>query len=149
MYKELFHEPQNASEKVYRPGELFPDLRVGMRRVHLTNGESVDLYDTTGVYTEAGYEADTERGIPRLREQWLAERAALPEGEFHTQRWYARQGVVTREMEYAAIRENAGLRPGDPAPRGKSPWKPYSCLCEGSPSPSPRRLYTHISTDGI
>ncbi len=114
MYKELFHEPQNASEKVYRPGELFPDLRVGMRRVHLTNGESVDLYDTTGVYTEAGYEADTERGIPRLREQWMAERAAaLPEGEFHTQRWYARQGVVTREMEYAAIRENAGLRPGD------------------------------------
>lgn len=114
MYKELFHEPQNASEKIYVSGELYPDLRVGMRRVSLTNGECVDLYDTTGVYTEPGYEADTERGIPRLREQWIEERAqALPEGEFHTQRWYARQGVVTREMEYAAIRENAGLRPGD------------------------------------
>lgn len=115
MYKELFHDPQNASEKVYIAGTIHPEIRVGMRQVNLTNGEHVTLYDTTGVYTEPGYEADTQRGIPPLRAPWIAARAAeLPEGEFHTQLWYARHGVITPEMEYAAIRENAGIDPTDP-----------------------------------
>ena len=114
MYKELFNDPQSATEKIYVNGQLYPDVRVGMRQVNLTNGERVVLYDTTGVYTEPGYEADTDRGIPQTRAGWIAARAAaLPEGEFHTQMWYARQGIITPEMEYAAIRENAGLEPGD------------------------------------
>lgn len=114
MYKEPFNDPQNASEKVYVQGTLHPEVRVGMRRVNLTNGEHVVLYDTTGVYTHPGYEADTQRGIPALRAPWIAARAAeLPEGEFHTQLWYARRGVITPEMEYAAIRENAGIDPAD------------------------------------
>lgn len=100
MYRDLFNDPQNASEKVYVNGELHPDVRVGMRRINLTDGEHIDLYDTTGIYTEAGYEANTERGIPKLREKWIEARAAaLPQGEFHTQMWYARRGVVTPEME--------------------------------------------------
>ena len=88
MYRELFNDPQNASEKVYVSGELYPDVRVGMRRVNLTNGEHVDMYDTTGVYTEADFRADTTRGIPALRAKWIEARAAaLSEGEFHTQMW--------------------------------------------------------------
>lgn len=67
MYRELFNDPQNASEKIHVNGELHPDVRVGMRQVNLTNGERVVLYDTTGVYTEPGYEADTDRGIPQTR----------------------------------------------------------------------------------
>lgn len=113
MYKELFNDPRNASGKVYVNGEQHPNVRVGMRRVYLTDGGHVDLYDTTGPYTEPGYTADTGRGLPKLREAWIAARAAaLPAGEFHTQRWYARHGIVTPEMEYAAIRENAGIAPG-------------------------------------
>lgn len=112
MYRELFNDSQNASEKVYVDGALHPDVRVGMRRVNLTNGEGVVLYDTTGPYTEPDYKADTDRGIPMVREAWIAARAeALPPEEFHTQMWYARRGIVTPEMEYAAIRENAGLQP--------------------------------------
>lgn len=109
MYKKLFHDPQNTTEKIYVNGTIHP-IEVAMRRVNLTNGESITLYDTSGVYGRADYAADPERGIPAMRAPWIAERAAT--GEFHTQMWYARQGVITPEMEWAAIRENQGLEPG-------------------------------------
>lgn len=114
MYKELFNDPQNASEKIYINGSVHADVRVGMRRVNLSNGEQVVLYDTTGAYTEPDFSADTDRGLPKLREKWIEARAAtLQQGEFHTQMWYARRGVVTPEMEYAAIRESTGLAPDE------------------------------------
>lgn len=109
MYKKLFHDPQNTTEKIYVNGTIHP-IEVAMRRVNLTNGESITLYDTSGVYGRTDYAADPERGIPAMRAPWIAERAAT--GEFHTQMWYARQGVITPEMEWAAIRENQGLEPG-------------------------------------
>ena len=43
MYKELFNDPQNATEKIYVNGQLHPDVRVGMRQVNLTNGERVGI----------------------------------------------------------------------------------------------------------
>ncbi|MFI9560003.1 phosphomethylpyrimidine synthase ThiC [Nonomuraea endophytica] len=45
------------------------DLRVPMRRVHLSNGTSVELYDTSGPDNP-----DITRGLPRLREVWVLER---------------------------------------------------------------------------
>ena len=33
-------------------GGTRPDLRVPVRQVHLTNGQSVTLYDTSGPYTD-------------------------------------------------------------------------------------------------
>ncbi len=80
-------------------------IRVGMREVALSNGASVKLYDTTGAYTDAGYAHDIAAGLPRLRTGWR-------ESEFHTQMWYARQGIVTPEMEYVAIRESVGMPTG-------------------------------------
>jgi phosphomethylpyrimidine synthase len=38
-----------------------------------------------------------------------------------TQLWYARQGIVTPEMEFIAIRENLGSAGASPAPFGASP----------------------------
>ena len=74
-------------------------LQVPVRRVHLTNGETLDLYDTTGPL-----DIDPHEGLPDLRGPWIASREAGPDGEC-SQLWYARQGMVTHEMAYAAARE--------------------------------------------
>ncbi|EID72605.1 MULTISPECIES: phosphomethylpyrimidine synthase ThiC [Rhodococcus] len=74
------------------------DVRVPVRRVHLTNGEHLDLYDTSGPYTDADAAIDLEAGLPHLRAPWIADR----EG---TQLDAARAGVTTPEMQYCAARE--------------------------------------------
>ena len=82
-------------------------MKVGMREIALGSGESLIVYDTTGPYTEADFEIDVKRGLPDIKTMWIAERERAGEGN-RTQFWYARQGIVTEEMEYAAIRENQG-----------------------------------------
>ena len=101
----IFDQSKHGATKKYVSGKLFP-IQVGMREVKLQNGGMVTLYDTTGPYTNPDYKIDIEKGLPKLRKQWSDERAA--EGPFHTQLWYARNGVITPEMEYVAIRENQG-----------------------------------------
>lgn len=96
MYSKLFHDSLDSSEKIYIPGTIHPQIKVGVRRLNLTNGEHIDIYDTTGVYGEKGYVADPQRGLPLTREE---------QAEFHPLMWYAKQGVITPEMEYVAIRE--------------------------------------------
>lgn len=146
------------SEKVYLSGTLYPHLRVGMRRVHLTPTVTIDakgqrterpnapvyIYDTSGPYSDPAVSIDLRRGLPRLREPWIMERGdverlgevssdygrarladptlahlrfahiTLPlrakPGRHITQLYYARQGIITPEMEYVAIRENMNCR---------------------------------------
>ncbi|MGL6234800.1 MAG: phosphomethylpyrimidine synthase ThiC [Segniliparus sp.] len=89
--------PITGSSKQYA---LHDELRVPFRRVHLTNGEHVDLYDTSGPYTEDDPQIDLDRGLPKLRDGW-----AQPEGPFRTQLEHARAGVLTPEMRFIAARE--------------------------------------------
>ena len=144
------------SEKVYMQGELFPYLKVGMRKVNLTptvvveNGKKiitenapVYIYDTSGAYSDPNQKVDLKKGLPRLREPWIQEREVerltaisseygkmrladksldslrfehitLPyrakAGKQVTQMYYAKQGIVTPEMEYVAIRENMNCK---------------------------------------
>lgn len=107
----IFEEARQDSGKVYIKGTLH-DIKVGMRKVSLQDGGSIHLYDTTGAYTEKGYIPDFKKGLPKIREQWIGERLGK-DGRLHTQLWYARAGIVTPEMEYAAIRENQGFTPQD------------------------------------
>jgi phosphomethylpyrimidine synthase len=103
------HAPQPAvttgpipgSRKIYR--EVGEGLRVPARRVELSNGEHVDLYDTSGPYTDPQARIDLRRGLPRLREDWIARRA--PVGGAATQLAWARAGIVTEEMRFIAARE--------------------------------------------
>ena len=96
----IFDLSKNGAKKVYIDGELFP-IRVGMREISLQNGEKVLVYDTSGPYTEENHTIDIQRGIRKVRENWTRER--FDKQNFHTQLWYARQGIVTPEMEYVAI----------------------------------------------
>ncbi|MFL4905509.1 phosphomethylpyrimidine synthase ThiC [Streptomyces sp. MMS24-I2-30] len=55
------------------------DLHVPVRQVHLTNGKSVTLYDTSGPYTDPLVETDVRRGLPPLRENWIIARGDTEE----------------------------------------------------------------------
>src|SRR3954467_4806782 len=59
--------------KAYIEGSR-PDLRVPVRQVHLTNGQSVALYDTSGPYTDPLTETDVRRGLAPLRDNWIIAR---------------------------------------------------------------------------
>jgi phosphomethylpyrimidine synthase len=62
-----------GSRKTHLTGSR-PDLRVPMREVVLTTGDSVVLYDTSGPYTDISQETDVRRGLPPLRGGWIAGR---------------------------------------------------------------------------
>ena len=141
--------PFPKSQKIYVPGERFPDVRVPMRQISqsptrakggLVENDPVVVYDTSGPYSDPAVEIDVHKGLPRLRADWIrargdvdaqaaqgsrfgAARAADPAlahlrmatrhaplrakaGATVTQLHYARQGIITPEMEFVAIREN-------------------------------------------
>ncbi len=63
-----------GSRKTYLAGSR-PELRVPMREVVLSTGDSVVLYDTSGPYTDPELRTDIGRGLPALRGPWIDERA--------------------------------------------------------------------------
>ena len=64
-------------------------VRVPMREIALSNGETLRVYDTSG---PQGH--DVREGLPKLRERWVAARRG---GGGVTQLHFARKGVVTRK----------------------------------------------------
>ena len=115
-----------ASRKVYVEGRH--GIRVPMREISLSGGEpALRVYDTSGPLG-----GDVRLGLPSVRGAWIAERggveevarsyrsiggrpaAEIPETLARptlrgtgavTQMHYARRGIVTPEMEFAALRE--------------------------------------------
>jgi phosphomethylpyrimidine synthase len=94
--------PISGSRKVYR--DAGDGVRVPFRRVELTNGEHVDLYDTSGPYTDSNATIDVQSGLPQLRAEWIAARE--PVNGAVTQLACAKAGIITPEMRYIAVREN-------------------------------------------
>src|SRR3990167_3980803 len=103
-----------------------PSIRVPVREIRLSNGESLRLYDTSGPYTAPGFTPDLKQGLPALRRPWILERGDVEPGAGGrwglrarpgrrvTQMHYARRGEITPEMEFVALREMQRLeRAGD------------------------------------
>jgi len=114
------------SKKVYIEGTR--GIAVPMREIHLSGGEPpLRVYDTSGPQ-----DLDVREGLPPLREQWIQERGTHETGRTRelaanvempealktrtvrgsgsvTQMTYARNGEITPEMEFVAIRE--GVEP--------------------------------------
>ena len=118
-----------GSRRIYVPGSLFPEVRVAMREVTLTDSVFPDgttepnapvrIYDCSGAWGDESFHGQAEQGLPRMREEWILSRAdvnrdndgvlvAFDLKQPPTQREYARRGIITPEMEYVAIRENLG-----------------------------------------
>ncbi|GAA1199452.1 phosphomethylpyrimidine synthase [Prauserella alba] len=87
--------PIEGSAKAYAPTES--GLQVPVRRISLTNGEHFDVYDTSGPYTDTDSDIDVHSGLYPLRRGWAS--------EHRTQLEWARDGVITPEMEFIAVRE--------------------------------------------
>ncbi len=123
-----------GSTRCYYSVPEISNLKVAVRRVNLTNGEHVDLYDTAGIYGEPNAQIDLNKGLPLLREEWLKERTDLEfeedtlkvkeisspkktrvgkSGAPVSQIALAKLGIITPEMRYVAARESIG------APEGK------------------------------
>ena len=75
--------PLPNSRKIYVTAAGASDVRVPMREIALSptvtdNGESPNppfyVYDTSGPYTDADAVIDVRRGLPRLRQNWIAQR---------------------------------------------------------------------------
>ena len=69
--------PLPASTKRHVAGQLHPDIRVPMRDItlHPSAGEPpVTVYDASGPYTDPAVTTDITRGLPPLREGWIAAR---------------------------------------------------------------------------
>ena len=98
------------------------NIRVPMREISLAPNQNgtprnpVVVYDTSGPYTDPSVEIDIMKGLPKLRREWILSRGDVEEmpngtlrakpGRNVSQMHYARQGIITPEMEYIAIREN-------------------------------------------
>ncbi|WP_294231057.1 phosphomethylpyrimidine synthase ThiC [uncultured Chryseobacterium sp.] len=152
MAHNITRSPFPNSKKIYVEGKIHP-IQVAMREIELSptklsNGTlehnpPVTVYDTSGPYTDENSEIDIEKGLPRIREQWILDRhdveildgitseygkarltdsklgalrfsynhkpKVAKEGQEVTQLYYARQGIITPEMEYIAIRENQNI----------------------------------------
>ncbi|WP_373693970.1 phosphomethylpyrimidine synthase ThiC [Parafrankia sp. BMG5.11] len=76
----ILARPFPGSRKTYLVGSR-PDLRVPMREVALSTGDSLVLYDTSGPYTDPGAGVDVRRGLPALRAGWIAARGDTEEIE--------------------------------------------------------------------
>ncbi|HEY3331516.1 MAG TPA: phosphomethylpyrimidine synthase ThiC [Capsulimonadaceae bacterium] len=74
-----------SSRKVYIEGEMFPDIRVPMREITLsdthahnggpvTHNAPIRVYDTSGLYTDPSYTADVRKGLPAMRNPWIRSR---------------------------------------------------------------------------
>jgi phosphomethylpyrimidine synthase len=86
------------SQKIYVQGQLYPEIQVPFRDVRRedpsTGQGELRLYDVTGVYS------DPEAKFRSQREHWLE---CKPQTV--TQLQMARDGVISPEMEFVAIRE--------------------------------------------
>src|SRR5262245_23961239 len=92
-----FPSSHQAWREIEHAGEV---LRVPFRRIHLGGGEPpLDVYDTAGPQG-----CDPHLGLPRLRQRWIERRVARADRNF-AQMHYARRGIVTEEMAFAAARE--------------------------------------------
>ncbi|HWC84218.1 MAG TPA: phosphomethylpyrimidine synthase ThiC [Pseudonocardiaceae bacterium] len=92
--------PISGSRKVYRE---IDGLSVPFRRIDLSNGDHFDRYDTSGPYTDTDARIDVHNGLTPLRTEWLAGRE--PVNGAATQLAWARAGLITEEMRFAAARE--------------------------------------------
>lgn len=128
-----YREPLPNSRKVFVNGSIYPDLRVPMREISLSavavagserssrtaeqsRPQSITVYDTSGPVTDPSQTVKVEEGLPKLRSEWIMKRGDVERtasgalqaktGKNVSQLHYARQGIITPEMEYIAIREN-------------------------------------------
>jgi phosphomethylpyrimidine synthase len=119
----------------------------------------VRLYDCSGPWGDEAFAGTVQQGLPALRREWITRRGdvearaesspAAPAnghaqfnrprplrakmGKVVTQLHYARQGIITPEMEFIAIRENSGR---EELPGGGELWRQHPGQSFGAAIPA-------------
>ena len=72
--------PLTGSRKVYATPTGWSDVHVPLRQILLSDPAEPELYvyDASGPYTEADARIDLAKGLPRVREPWIARRGFKP-----------------------------------------------------------------------
>ncbi|HAF76264.1 MAG TPA: phosphomethylpyrimidine synthase ThiC [Maribacter sp.] len=94
----ITRKPFPNSQKIYVPGKLYPEIKVAMREITLTDtidsltkkktlNEPVTVYDTSGPYTDPNIVIDVHAGIERIRENWIKERGNVEELETYSSKY--------------------------------------------------------------
>ena len=107
------------------------DLQVPVREIALTDGSRLQVYDTTGPQG-----CDPRQGLPKRRAAWIAARAG---DKTPTQMWYARQGIITEEMRFCAIRESVTpefVREEIARGRAVEVWRDLDCVYRAPAGPA-------------
>jgi len=107
--------PIEGSRKVYAAPKSHPEMRVPFREIRLTdpNEPPVRVYDPSGPYTETDAPIDLKKGLPLVREAWIAKlgletiegRAVKPEDNGNV-------GADKLVAACPALREVRRARPG-------------------------------------
>ena len=120
-----------GSRRIYVSGTQYPEIKVPFREVIQSDtvfpdettesNAPVRIYDCSGAWGDPEFHGDVTKGLPSIRKDWIMNRGDVELYDGLTgkalraagaspvsQRHYARKGIVTPEMEFAAIRENLG-----------------------------------------
>ncbi len=132
---DLAYKPLPGSEKIYRAGTVHPGLKVPFRRIHLAPtitenkktlpNAPLDVYDTSGPYTDPATRIDIHAGLALLRKPWIRQRGDVQElphftSSYQQQRqanprltairfpeerkpWRAKSGRNVTQMHYARL----------------------------------------------
>jgi phosphomethylpyrimidine synthase len=104
-----------ASRKVYLSHPSRPDIRVPMRDIALSGDHPpIQLYDTSGPYTDPDVNVDLKRGLPPLREPWIRGRGDVeelprPSSEYRRRR---DEDPTLGGVRFASVRRPLQARPG-------------------------------------
>src|SRR6266436_9075782 len=79
--------PLPASRKIFVTPDAASDVRVPLREIMLSEGAgepNLNVYDTSGPYTDPAVTIDVNAGLPRNRIAWVKERGGVEEYEGRT-----------------------------------------------------------------
>src|SRR5687768_7937055 len=80
--KDSFPLSRPASRRIYRPGQIHPEIRVPLREVQLSDPhQPVRLYDTSGPWGDEQFAGHVAEGLPLHRESWIRARNDVVEYE--------------------------------------------------------------------
>lgn len=90
----------------YSDPEIDIDLKKGLPRLRERWIRKREVEELPEITSEYGRIRLTDKSLDHLRFEHICKPYRAKEGRQITQLYYARQGIITPEMEYAAIREN-------------------------------------------
>ena len=106
MSHTIIPKAKASSHKIYADGP--GGMRVPARQIHLTDGSSFQVYDTSGQHSDPGIQVDVRGGLEPLRAGWIRARGDVEELARSTSE-YRREREANPDLD--AVRFTGGRKP--------------------------------------